>query len=143
MSDAQERIGSILNNQFSGRTGGFRPCAIFNERLDFIRVLVRDCSVTSTRINELVSVLEDTHYQPGQASERYIGFTLKGVRRFCRERGIDTDGPVKITKILDAILKAFPERELELAIDGIARRFIDDTAVDMNTSNVVMLAKAA
>lgn len=130
MNSTQEEIGAILDEQFAERPGAFRSCAIFNGRLDFIRVLVRDCSVTSTRINEVVSVLEDTHYKPGQGSERYIGFTLKGVRRFCRERGIGTDGPVRITEILDAILKAFPERELELAIDGIARRFIDDTAVE-------------
>ena len=143
MMTPDEQLRAIIKAELQGRDIKFRPCAIFHNRSDFIRVLVRDCSITSTRINELVSVLEDTHYRPGLGLERYVGFTIKGVKHFCRTHGIGTDSPVRITSILDAILRTFPEQEVELAIDGIARRFVDETAVDLSASNVVVMKKAA
>lgn len=139
----EEQLGALVAADFADQAGEFRPCAIFQERLDCIKVLVRDCSVASTRVNEIVTVLEDLHYKPGQGIERYVGFTLKGVRWFCKKQGISTSEPVKIAHILDEILKEWSGTEIEFAIDGIARRFVDETAVDLTSSNVVLMPKAA
>jgi hypothetical protein len=139
----EEQLGAILANEIGGRMGEFRPCAIFQERLDSIRVVVRDCSLTATRINEVVTVLEDSHFRPGTGVERYVGFTIKGVKHFCRVHGIDTESPVRIADVLDAVLKSFPEEKVELAIDGIARRLVDNTSVDLTASSVVVLSDAA
>jgi len=141
----EEQLGAILAKDFAGRSsGGFRPCAMFQERLDAIRVLVRDCGVTATRVNEVITVLEDTHYRPGMGVERYVGFMIKGVHHFCETNGIDTAGPVKIAQILDAVLKSFPaQRDVEYVIDGIARRFVKETEITLTGSNVVPVMKEA
>lgn len=139
----EQELGSLVSNAFAGQTGSFRPCAIYQERMDSIRVVVRDCSLTATRINDLVTVLEDTYYKPGRGVERYVGFTLKGVKRFCEKIGIATVGPVKLGEILDGIIQEFPDQQIEMAIDGIARRFVDETEVDLNSSNVVVMPQKA
>ena len=56
----------------------FRPLVYYDPRLDCIRVIVRDCSVTESRIDEIFTVLEDNYHTINQ--EKYVGFTIKGVR---------------------------------------------------------------
>ena len=139
----EQELGALIKEAFPGEPGGFHPCAIFQDRLDCIRVIVRDCSITATRLNGVLTVLEDTHYKPGLDVELYVGFTIKGVRHFCQEHGIRIDSPVRIAEILDAILQVFPEREVKFAIDGIARRLVSDSEVDLTASNVGRLKKVA
>src|SRR5688572_14521534 len=85
----------------------FRPFVVFDEQLDCIRVVARDCSVTETRINELLTVLEDNYPEADQT--KYVGFTIKGAKHFCITHKIYVVGPVSVSTILDKILKTFPE----------------------------------
>ena len=81
----------------------FEPFAVYEKDLDCIRVIVKDCSVCEFRINELLTVFHDNN----PASEPLpIGFTIKGIRA---KFGHQFDGIVKLTELLDALVKKSPE----------------------------------
>ena len=82
----------------------FRPFAVFDELLDCIRVVTRDCSVTEIRINDLLTVLEADYPVSGQPE--YVGFTIKGIAHLCKSHDIPAEGPWRIADFLDAIVKA-------------------------------------
>ncbi len=140
----EQQLTALVNDAFAGHSGEFRRCAIFEDRLDCIRILTRDCSITAIRVNAAVTVLEDTHYKSTPGASRYVGITIKGVRHFCKGQNISLDAPVRLASLLDAVLREFPETLVEFAIDGIARPLVEETAqVDLSTSGVVVMEPAA
>src|SRR5688572_25199898 len=94
-----QRIEAELSKLFSGEARGFRPFVIFDEHLDCIRVVTRDCSMTETRVNELLTILEDNY--PDRPEAKYVGFTIKGARHFCLDRGLKAEGPIRLAELLD------------------------------------------
>jgi hypothetical protein len=102
-----------------GKFSRFHPCAYFDESLDCIRVIARDCSILETRINEYITVLEDNY--EGSDDKKYVGFTVKGARHFCQEHGIDLNAPVSIGNVLDTILANSPEPAVQMTIRLVAR----------------------
>jgi hypothetical protein len=124
-----EEIGALVRNTFTGASGEFRPCAFFDDRLDCIRVIARDCSVLETRINPSLTVLEDNYYQELDRKP-YVGFTIKGARHFCHDHGFDLNSPIDISALLDAVLKAFPELAVELFVNGIARPLVKEGKIE-------------
>ena len=82
----QDEIQALVREAFAGEVTRFRPCAFFDERLDCIRVVARDCSVLEERINDRVTVLLDNYY-PGMGRKQYVGFTIKGAKHFCQQQG--------------------------------------------------------
>jgi hypothetical protein len=109
--------------------GTFRPCAFFDESLDCIRLIARDCSVLEERINDRVTVLIDNYY-PNRGTKKYVGFTIKGAKHFCREQGWDTSTSIKLTALLDALLASSPELVVEWFIDQVARPLIQEMQID-------------
>jgi hypothetical protein len=120
-----EEIATLVKAAFSGVSGQFRPGAFFDDRLDCIRVLARDCSVLETRIHPSLTVLEDNYFEEANR-QRYVGFTIKGARHFCSENGFDLNSPIEVSALLDALLKAFPEVAVEIAVNAIARPLVKD-----------------
>lgn len=118
-----DQIATQVREAFGGRIGKFRPCAFFDDRLDCIRVIARDCSVLETRINKVVTVLEDNYYSDSD-EKQYIGFTLKGARHFCRQHGFDLSTPIEIGALLDAIVRSFPDVAIQLFVNAIARPLV-------------------
>jgi len=124
-----EGIGALVKETFAGASGGFRPCAFFDDRLDCIRVIARDCSVLETRINPYLTVLEDNYYQEA-GRKQYVGFTVKGARHFCNDHGLSMAAPIEIGALLDAILKAFPDLAVEFFVNGIARPLVQEGNIE-------------
>jgi hypothetical protein len=124
-----DQVSEMVRATFGGASGEFRPCAFFDDRLDCIRVIARDCSVMETRINQSLTVLEDNYYRESDLKQ-YVGFTIKGARHFCYEHGFDLNSPIDISKLLDAVLKAFPELAVELFINGIARPLVKEEKIE-------------
>jgi len=118
----QEELAEQVRAAFSGKLGKFRPCAFFDDRLDCIRVITRDCSILETRINECITVLEDNYPESGE--KRYVGFTIKGARHFCREHNFNLATPIEMSALLDAILASFPDVAVELFVNAIARPLV-------------------
>jgi hypothetical protein len=122
-----EKDGNTLQAAFAGTTGPFRPCAFFDDRLDCIRVIARDCSVLENRINPALTVLEDNYSQDADRT-RYVGFTLKGARHFCSGNGFDLNAPIEISALLDAVLRSFPGIAVEMF--AIARPLVKDEKIE-------------
>jgi hypothetical protein len=121
-AETAEQIGNQIRGALHGRSTKFRPCAFFDDRLDCIRVIARDCSVLETRINKHMTLLEDNYAESEQ--KRYVGFTVKGARHFCKQNNIDLSTPVDISRLLDAILANSPEPAVQMSIRLVARPLI-------------------
>jgi hypothetical protein len=120
---ATEEIASRVKEAFAGKPGKFRACAFFDDRLDCIRVIARDCSVLETRVNPRITILEDNYYSES-GEKQYVGFTVKGARHFCKEHDFNLSAPIEMTALLDAILASFPEVAVELFVNAIARPLV-------------------
>ncbi|MCZ6751908.1 MAG: hypothetical protein O7E51_08785 [Acidobacteria bacterium] len=124
-----EQIGTLVRKAFPGESGAFRPCAWFDERLDCIRVVARDCSVLETRLSDRLTILEDNYYpEPGRT--KVVGFTLKGARHFCNENGLSLSTSIKMSALLDAILANFPEEVIKVCVDFIFRPLVVDKEIE-------------
>ena len=128
MMTADEKLLSdlVVKSTFGGEMCEFRPCAYFDEPLDCIRVIARDCSVTETRVSPRLTVLEDNYADPGAGRELYVGFTIKGAKHFCQEQGIDLTVPVSLSELLDKMLAESAEPFVRMAVEAIARPLVQD-----------------
>lgn len=130
MTPEGQQLRDLVFGAFNGGAPPeFRPCAYFDEALDCIRVMARDCSVSETRISPLLTILEDNYPAPEAGRELYVGFTIKGARHFCQEQGLDLSVPVKLTEILDRILAESSEMAVRLAVQAIARPLVADKEI--------------
>lgn len=94
----------------------FAPIAYYDKHLDCIRVEIRDCSVTETRVNDVFTIFEDNYPENGQ--REYVGFTIKGVSYVFKKVGLPLDGVHKITDIIHKIVVAYPSEVMGIA--GVA-----------------------
>jgi hypothetical protein len=122
-----EQIESLVRDAFAGRSGEFRPCAFFDDSLDCIRILTRDCSITETRVNNLITVLEATYPRGGR---KCVGFTLKGARHFCKEHNLNPATAIPISNILDGIMASCPDVVVEAFVDYIARPLVREENIE-------------
>lgn len=107
----------------------FRPCAFFDERLDCIRVITRDCSVLEERISPRVTVLLDNYF-PSRGDKQYVGFTIKGARHFCLQHQLPIGSPIKLTALLDALTKSSPEVVVQLFVDHVAKPLVREEELE-------------
>jgi hypothetical protein len=124
-----DQIGALVKSAFDGASGKFHPCAFFDDRLDCIRVVARDCSILETRINPFLTLLEDNYAESGDGKQ-YVGFSIKGARYFCHEHGFSLDSPIEVSALLDAILKAFPDVAVEMFVNAIARPLVRERKIE-------------
>lgn len=100
------RITRKIRELFADEHGPFRPFALFEEELNRILVLVKDCSVTKERINALLTVFEDNY---PEGSRIYVGFAIEGARQFCSENGLPAEGEIRLAAVLDALNATCPK----------------------------------
>ena len=136
-----DTLGDLVRNAFGGNPGEFRPCAYFDEPLDCIRVIVRDCSVTEWRVSRQLTVLEDNYPNESVGRDLYVGFTIKGARHFCQQHGIDLTVPVKLSQLLDRILAESSEGAVRVTINKIAKPLVENTKSLVNAE--VYMPRAA
>lgn len=115
-----EEISVLVKSALASTSGQFRPGAFFDDRLDCIRVITRDCSVMETRINTYLTVLE-ANYAKDDDAPPFVGFTLKGARHFCHSTGLSLNAPIRASELLDAIVKFFPDTLMEAFVTGVLR----------------------
>jgi hypothetical protein len=126
MSTAAE-IKNLLEESFAGDSCKFTPCAFFDDRMDCIRVITRDCSVREDRVSYLLTVLVDNYAEPGQ--NKYVGFTIKGARHFCHAQGWKFAQSVKMQDILNAVLSTFPGSTVEWFVEKVVRPIVDENSI--------------
>src|SRR5580704_14827204 len=123
-----EEIETLVKEAFSPTSGEFRPCAFFDNRLDCIRVIARDCSVYEERVNDRLTVLIDNYAdRPGR--KKYVGFTVKGARHVCQEHGIPLGTSVTMTQLLDAVLASSPEPVVMFFVELIGRPLVEEEKI--------------
>ena len=123
-----KNLKELVNNTLTTTHSGFRPCAFFDTRLDCIRVLSRDCSVLEERVNDRLTVLLDNYY-PGPGRTKYVGFTIKGARHFCKQHGWDLSTSIKTSELLDALIASFPDMIVEWFIQVVAKPLIEEEQI--------------
>jgi len=125
---SQDELATAIRRIFPAEVD-FHPCAFFDGRLDCIRVLTRDCSVTEERVNDWLTVLVDNYPAPGVT--RFVGFTIKGVRHFCQEYGLrKPSGPIRLGALLDALIARSPDAVVEIVVNQFARPLIEKEKID-------------
>ncbi len=125
----KSELTTAIRGVFPAHMTEFRPCAFFDSGLDCIRVLTRDCSVTEERVNDWLTVLVDNYPAPGV--NRFVGFTIKGVRHFCREYGLRrSSGPIRLGSLLDALIARSPDAVVEIIVNQFARPLIEKAEID-------------
>jgi hypothetical protein len=122
-------VETLVKQAFATHPGEFRPCAFFDDRLDCIRVIARDCSVLEERINDRVTVMIDNHY-PANGRKQYVGFVIKGARHFCHQQGLNLSKSIKITALLDAVVRSSPEIVVQWFIDVVAKPLIAEEKIE-------------
>ena len=125
MSDL-DKMAMLVTKTWEGETDEFGPCAFFDDRLDCVRVIARDCSVLEERISDRITVLVDAHHSEDRGN-RYVG--IKGARHFCKQQDL-SPGVIKMTVLLDAILKSCPEEVVQMFIEYVARPLIKDKHIE-------------
>jgi hypothetical protein len=123
-----EDITARVKEAFGGKPTRFRSCAFFDDRLDCIRVIARDCSVLETRVNQFITILEDNYYAESE-DRQYVGFTVKGARYFCKQHNLDLSYPIEMSALLDAILASSPEVAIQLFVNAIARPLVKEEKI--------------
>ena len=133
----------LVREAFPQEIGEFRPCAFFDDRLDCIRVIARDCSVYEERVNDRLTVLIDNYHDRQLGRKKYVGFTIKGARHFCQEYGFGATTSISMAKLLDALLKSSPDPVVMWFVDLVARPLIEEEKIEQVTMPQTLLGPAA
>lgn len=123
-----------LNEFMESYLSDFQPFAYFDKHLDCIRVQIRDCSVTETRLSKIFTILYANHAD----RDFVVGFTIKGVRHLFEELNLKTDGVMKITDLIDSIVRSYPHA----AVTAV-EEFAASSAKDMKDMEVDLSDLAA
>ncbi|HXK40072.1 MAG TPA: hypothetical protein VJ837_04540 [Candidatus Paceibacterota bacterium] len=102
MTPEEQQLTDLVRSVRAG-SGKFKPFAVFDEQLDCIRVVWRDCSANEIRVSKLITILEDNYPESGKPE--CVGVTIKGVAHICETSGISPDAPWKLADLLDAVAK--------------------------------------
>ena len=112
--------------------GPFQPVAYYDERLDLIRVVLRDCSVLETRVSPMFTVLYDNDPQKGQS--RCMGFVIKGARHLLDEWGMSGQGAYTVANLLNKVLALLPAEEIVRLTEELANcsMVLRETAMEVD-----------
>jgi hypothetical protein len=119
----------------------FKPVAYYDERLDCVRVITRDCSVSEYRVNDFLTIAEDSH--PTDLADRYVGFTIKGIRHFVRKN--DKPEILELAVMLDKILADLPTYVTDMEAKKVVEFAVSISMSILEKANIqdVPLKKAA
>jgi hypothetical protein len=91
-------------------TSSFKPVAYYDERLDCIRVITRDCSVSEIRVDAFLTLAEDNHPASGaNVLDRYVGFTVKCVHEILHKPNHPPKS-IELGRLLSKIVDDLPKR---------------------------------
>lgn len=98
----------LLESHFHNMPPGpFKPVASYRPELDQIEVIIRDCSVTHRRVNEIVAIMEDNY--PDITEDVHVGFVVDCARAFCNRHGLIHDDQVSLPELTRALFGKNPE----------------------------------
>ena len=104
--NVNDELRALLGETYTANP--FEPLAYYDDELDCIRVMAKDCSYTAERLNETFTILKDNYPDSGQYHS-YVGFTIKGLKHLFTEMNLPFEGVYKLVDILDAIVSNYPD----------------------------------
>ena len=132
MEDLEELKGIKNAKEFVDRTfrSSFKPVAYYDDRLDCIRVIIRDCSISEFRVNEYLTLMQDNHPDKDtNPMDRYVGFTVKGIRDFFLRKLNHQAQSVEIPELLAQILSSLPQH-----MENFEAKKLIEISVDVSLS---------
>jgi hypothetical protein len=84
----------------------FQPVAYYDGYMDCIRVQILDRSITEVRVDDSLTLYRTNH--PAPFDPQHVGFSIKGVKHLFRELGLPLDGVLRLTELIDALVKRMP-----------------------------------
>lgn len=132
MEDLEELKGIKNAKEFVDRTfrSSFKPVAYYDDRLDCIRVIIRDCSISEFRVNEYLTLMQDNHPDKDtNPMDRYVGFTVKGIRDFFLRKLNHQAQSVEIPELLAQILSLLPQH-----MENFEAKKLVEISVDVSLS---------
>lgn len=84
----------------------FVPYAKFDEKMDCVRVRLRDCSTCETVISKHLSVLYPTTHSRSN-TQKIVGLDIYGLHSF----GLSLDNIHRVSELIDAFVKKLPPEE--------------------------------
>lgn len=124
----KEEVTALVREAAPDGFGEFRPCAFFDERLDCIRVMTKDCSVREDRVNDWLTILIKNH--SGASRKECVGFTLKGACHLFSKYGWEASEVISMSDLLDAVLRSFPETAVQVFIDYVAKPLVEEEQIE-------------
>jgi len=104
----------------------FIPVAYYDRYMDCIRVFIADRSVTEERMDDTLTLYKTNHATPFDLIN--CGFCLKGVRHLLDELGLEAGMELRLTALIDAIVKRNPHSTVAKVLETF--RDADGIVVD-------------
>lgn len=117
------------------------PFATFDPHMDCIRVIVRDCSTFERRMTDWITLVYDNYPEDEQSA--LVGVVIKGFHHLLRQLELPEKGVVRVTIILDRLVKKFPDATVaDLAQTEMDRliKILAETEVTVNLDNQLAYA---
>lgn len=103
---------------------------MFDPHMDCIRVLIRDCSFFERRVSDWITLVYDNYPEEGQSP--LVGVVIKGMHYLMRQLNLPTGRVIRITKLLNQVVREFPDETLmslsEAELGGFVKT-LNDTEV--------------
>jgi len=110
--DMEEAVSIIATANIGLEFNEFRPYAYYDQYMDCIRVSVEDVTTVEERCDEFITLHRAAKLEGSVANDRYIGFTLKGIRHLFADINLSLEGAHKLSLILDKLVLAKPHTVL-------------------------------
>jgi hypothetical protein len=94
----------------------FHPFAYFDDRMDCIRVMILNRSVTEERKDDFLTLYRTNHASVFDPT--HCGFCLKGIRHLFNELGLEQGRELKVAKLIDQIVKTHPHSTMAKILDN-------------------------
>lgn len=103
----------------------FHPFAIYNESLDEVFVLLKDCSYTEKRTKYgMIEILENNH--PEEGEHPFVGLIISGLSRFTKAKNrADLSGDQSVVSIVKIIFEHMPSPDLQDLLGSNGKEIIE------------------
>ncbi len=117
-----EALENLVRNHFHDHPQPFKPIAYWQDSLDQLIVIVKDCSFSEHYpARPLPLIFLEDNYSTDEA-DRYAGFIVDGAKDFCGAHRLIREESVCLPELLDTLKAVFPEHAVHV---DIARRIIE------------------
>jgi hypothetical protein len=116
----------------------FVPTAFYDSYMDCIRVFTHDRSVTEVRIADDLTLYRTNHRDA--FDPQHVGFCLKGIRHMFTELELPLDGVLKLTAIIDALVRIKPQSTIARVLANFNTTFGTADELEVNLSEARLAA---